>query len=97
MDAVDPHLAATAEASIRATGGVEDVDELRLRWIGHSLRAEVEIVVDPTLSLVAAHRVAHDAEHRLLHDVPRLSAALVHAHPRAEVAQEAHRLVEHHR
>jgi len=97
MDAVDPRLVATAEASARATGGVEDVDELRLRWIGHSLRAEVEIVVDPALSLVAAHRVAHEAEHRLLHDVPRLSAALVHAHPRPEVAHEAHRLLEHHR
>ncbi|SRR6266487_4194075 len=97
MDAVDPHLVAAAEASVRATSGVEDVDELRLRWIGHSLRAEVEIVVDPTLSLVAAHRVAHDAEHRLLHDVPRLAAALVHAHPRPEAAREAHRLVEHHR
>jgi divalent metal cation (Fe/Co/Zn/Cd) transporter len=35
---------------------VEDVDELRQRWFGHSLRAEVEIVVDPALSLVAAHR-----------------------------------------
>jgi cation diffusion facilitator family transporter len=97
MDAVEPDLVATAETSIRATAGVEDVDELRLRWIGHALRAEVEVVVDSGLSLLDAHRVAHDAEHRLLHDVPRLSAALVHAHPRPEAAREAHALVEHHR
>ena len=97
MDAVDPELVAVAEGSVRGTAGVEEVGELRLRWIGHALRAEVEIVVDPGVSLVAAHRVAHEVEHRLLHDVPRLSAALVHAHPRADAAQEAHQLVAHHR
>jgi cation diffusion facilitator family transporter len=46
MDAVDPKLVATAEASVRSTPGVDDVGELRLRWIGHALRAEVEVVVD---------------------------------------------------
>ena len=97
MDAVDPELVATAEAAVRATPGVDDIGELRLRWIGHALRAEVEVVVDPALSLVEAHRVAHEAEHRLLHDVPRLSAALVHAHPGAGAAADAHALVEHHR
>jgi cation diffusion facilitator family transporter len=97
MDAVDPELVATAEASVRAADGVEDVGELRLRWIGHTLRAEVEIVVDADLPLVEAHCIAHRAEHRLLHDVPRLSAALVHAHPFPEAAREAHALVAHHR
>ena len=96
MDAVDPDLVATAEASVRAVDGVADLGELRLRWIGHQLRAEVEIVVGSALPLVEAHRIAHQAEHRLLHDVPRLSAALVHAHPAAEDARPAHELVAHH-
>ena len=97
MDAVDPGLVATAETAVRSTPGVDDVGELRLRWIGHALRAEVEVVVDPALSLVDAHRVAHDAEHQLLHDVPRLSAALVHANPGAGAGGAAHDLVAHHR
>jgi cation diffusion facilitator family transporter len=97
MDAVDPELVTLARASIHATPGVEQVGDLRLRWIGHSLRAEVEVVVDPALPLVDAHRIAHDAEHRLLHDVPRLSAALVHANPGAGADAEAHGLVAHHR
>jgi len=97
MDAVDPDLVATAETAVSSTPGVADVGELRLRWIGHALRAEVEIVVDPNLSLVEAHRVAHDAEHQLLHDVPRLSAALVHAHPGAGADADAHAAVAHHR
>jgi divalent metal cation (Fe/Co/Zn/Cd) transporter len=37
----EPELVDAAEASLRATPGVLDVDELRLRWFGHRIRAEV--------------------------------------------------------
>ena len=47
MDAVDPELVGAAETAVLATPGVDAVGELRLRWIGHALRAEVEVVVDP--------------------------------------------------
>jgi divalent metal cation (Fe/Co/Zn/Cd) transporter len=93
MDAVDPALVDTVEATARATDGVLDVGAVRLRWIGHTLRAELEIVVDRDLSLVEAHRVAESTEHRLLHDVARLHAATVHADPEGH----AHDLTGHHR
>ena len=35
MDAVDPALAGTAETTLRATPGVLDTGQVRLRWIGH--------------------------------------------------------------
>ncbi len=93
MDAVDPELVDQVESSARATEGVLDVGDVRVRWIGHTLRAELEIVVDPDLTLAAAHRIAEAAEHRLMHDVKRLSAALVHADP----AGHQHDLTGHHR
>jgi divalent metal cation (Fe/Co/Zn/Cd) transporter len=31
--------------------------------------------------VVDAHAIAHDAEHRLIHAIPRLTAATVHAEP----------------
>jgi len=93
MDAVDPDLVDTVEETARATDGVLDVGDVRLRWIGHTLRAELEIVVDADLSLADAHRIAESAEHRLLHDVPRLHAALVHADPEGH----PHDLTGHHR
>ena len=95
MDAVEPELLDRAEASLAGTPGVEEVGELRMRWIGHRLRAEVELVVDPDLPLREGHLIAHEAEHRLLHDVPRLAAAIVHVGPRADAA--AHQLAAHHR
>lgn len=93
MDAVDPALVDLVESSARRTDGVLDVGDVRLRWIGHRLRAELEIVVDSGLSAVEAHLVSERAEHRLLHDVPRLYAALVHADP----AGHPHDLTGHHR
>ena len=81
MDSVDPALTEKVEAILRATPGVLDVGQVRLRWIGHTLRAECEIGVDPHGSLVQAHDIAVQAEHALIHAVPRLTAALVHADP----------------
>ncbi len=81
MDAVDPELIDTAEASLAARPGVRSVRSIRMRWIGHRLHADAELDIDPDTSLEAAHRIAHDAEHQLTHAVPRLNSALVHAYP----------------
>ncbi len=81
MDSVDPALTDAAEATLLGTPGVLGVGQLRLRWIGHRLRAECEIGVDPDFLLVQAHDIAVSAEHALLHAIPRLAAVTVHADP----------------
>ncbi|MFI6051566.1 cation diffusion facilitator family transporter [Streptomyces violascens] len=78
MDAVDPALVDAAEHRLRAVEGVLDVGQVRMRWIGHALRAEADIVVDPHLTVVQAHALAVEAEHALIHAVPRLTAVTVH-------------------
>jgi cation diffusion facilitator family transporter len=93
MDAVDPALVDQAERVLRSVPGVLDIGEVRLRWIGHRLRAECAITVDATASAVQAHRVAVAAEHELLHSLPRLSAALVHADPQPDHGIEDHHAV----
>src|SRR6202035_4205936 len=40
MDAVDPALVDQAEHTLRATPGVLDIGQVRMRWIGHQIRAE---------------------------------------------------------
>ncbi|VBA32239.1 putative cation efflux system protein [Mycobacterium innocens] len=81
LDGVDPALIDTAEAALAARPGVRSVRSLRMRWIGHRLHADAELDIDPTLSLTDAHRIAHDAEHDLIHAVPKLATALIHAYP----------------
>ena len=97
MDAVDPALVDQVEQTLRATPGVLGVGQVRLRWIGHQLRAECEIIVDAGASAIAAHQVAVNAEHALLHALPRLSAALVHADPQAQEGTDHHAALASHR
>jgi cation diffusion facilitator family transporter len=81
LDGVDPEVIGAAEGSLAAYPGVNAVRSIRMRWIGHRLHADAELDVDPATSLSDAHRIAHDAEHALIHSVPRLSSALIHAYP----------------
>jgi cation diffusion facilitator family transporter len=97
MDAVDPALVDQAERALRETPGVLGVGQVRLRWIGHQLRAECEVIVDPGATVVEAHKVAVSAEHALLHALPRLTAALVHADPEPRAGADHHAILAPHR
>ncbi|MGB8960730.1 MAG: cation diffusion facilitator family transporter [Pseudonocardiaceae bacterium] len=97
MDAVDPALVDQVEATVRATAGVVDVGAVQLRWIGHRLRAECEIVVPAELTVVAAHAIAVETEHRLMHAVPRLTSAIVHIDPHTHDGADHHADLAHHR
>jgi cation diffusion facilitator family transporter len=96
MDAVDPALVDQAEDTLRATAGVLNVGQVRLRWIGHQIRAECEVVVSPDITAVQAHQVTVTAEHDLLHAIPRLAAALVHADPAPYDGTDPHHLLAGH-
>ena len=96
MDAVEPELVDAAEASLRATPGVQDVEDVRLRWIGHRIRAEVGLVVDGGMGLVEAHEIANDAHHRLLHEVARVDDVTVHVSPSSDRGRDVHAALAHH-
>lgn len=96
MDSVDPELVDQVERVLRESPGIEDVDQVRIRWVGHDLRAEVQVVSDSELSLVDAHAIATEAHHRLLHEVPRLAEAVIHTSPSSRHAGDHHGAVSHH-
>lgn len=96
MDAVDPATVALAERTAGSVPGVRATGQLRMRWIGHRLHAELAAAVDAGLSVEHAHRLAHEVEHALLHAVPRLAAVIVHIEP-ATAADVAHTPLAHHR
>jgi len=97
MDAVDETLIDQAETALRDVDGVRGVGTVRMRWIGHALRAEADIIVDPRLTVVQAHALAVHAEHALIHAVPRLTAATVHTdHTTTPGTQDPHATLSHH-
>ncbi len=96
MDAVDPDLVDAAEQSLARVPGVKRCDELRLRWIGHTVRAEASVVVDCGLSLIGAHDIAEHARHDLLHAVPKLTDATIHVNPCEHGDRSHHDPTAHH-
>ena len=96
MDAVDPALVDKVTETLQETDGVAEVGAVHLRWIGHTLRAECEIVVPADLTVTAAHAIAVDAEHRLIHALPRLDSAFVHADPYPADGIDHHAPLRHH-
>jgi cation diffusion facilitator family transporter len=96
MDAIDPAVVDLVERTAATVPGVQQAGEVRMRWIGHTLRAELAVTVDAALTVEQAHHIAHDVEHHLVHTVPRLTAATVHTEP-ATRAQVAHDALAHHR
>jgi cation diffusion facilitator family transporter len=90
MDAVDPELVDQAESSLLATPGVLNVRAIRMRWIGHRLHAEADLDIDGRVTVTEAHQLAHDAEHQLTHDLPKLRTAAIHAYPAHRGPHGAH-------
>ena len=56
-----------------------------------------EVIVDAGASVIEAHQVAVSAEHDLLHALPCLAAALVHADPQPRDGADHHAALAPHR
>ena len=97
MDAVDPGLVDRAEATLRAIPGVRDVTAVRMRWLGHRLHAEADLVVDDQLAVWEAHEIAADAEHQLAHAITQLAGATVHTDPASHPGARHHVDLSHER
>jgi cation diffusion facilitator family transporter len=96
LDAVDPAVIDAITEAVGAQAGVQGVTEVRARWVGHRLFAQVRLSVDGYLTVTDAHAIAEAAYHRLLHDVPNLSDAIVHVDPLAH-GVDPHSPTAHHR
>ena len=77
MDGVDPELTRRAHAALAAVPEVAAVADLRLRWIGHTLRAEVVLETDPTRTVLDAQTVRDEALQALRIALPRLDGAVI--------------------
>ena len=56
LDGVDPELVEATEQTLLQTPGVLGVRQVQVRWLGHTLRAEADVEVDPALSVATGAR-----------------------------------------
>ena len=64
-----------------AVSGIVQVSDIRARWLGHRIHAEVTVSVDPALTVDQAHDLADTVEHDLKESMSVLSGASIHTHP----------------
>ncbi|HEY8477713.1 MAG TPA: cation diffusion facilitator family transporter [Chloroflexota bacterium] len=96
MDAVEPDLVDAVEATARAVSGVQDAHDVRVRWVGHRLHAELHITVDEDLPTRESHRLAEEVRHALFHALPHLATITVHVDPCGHGGEDPHHLTGHH-
>jgi cation diffusion facilitator family transporter len=89
-DAVDPTLLSRAEQALAEVPGVIKVGRVRLRWIGHQLHADGDLVLPADLTLSEAHQTTVAAERQLVRALPCLTSAVIHPDPSSLAGREHH-------
>lgn len=95
LDGVDPQVVEEIRHAASHVPGVEDVTEARARWSGHELHAEINVAVQPRISVAEGHAIAREVNHRLLHQLGYLRRAVIHVDPDGEAGEEYHRIPAH--
>lgn len=91
MDSVDPELVSRCEDVLQGIEGVEQVGQVRVRWIGHELHADIDLVLPDQFTLRQAHDVCVAAEQALVVAIPRLTSAVIHPDPHLTPGRSHHR------
>ena len=89
---VDPKVIDALRHEAKQVSGVQQVMEVRARWVGHRLYAEVNIAVSPKLSVAEGHGIAKEVYHQLIHHLAYLSSATIHVDPSNEAGERHHEM-----
>jgi cation diffusion facilitator family transporter len=95
LDGADPRIIAEIRHAAGHVPEVAAVTEVRARWLGHRLHAELNIAVDPQLTIAQAHAVAAEVRHQLLHHLNYLSLVVIHVDPADQSGEAHHRIHAH--
>jgi cation diffusion facilitator family transporter len=95
LDGVDPQVLDAVEHAANHVPGVHDVTEIRARWTGHRLALELNVAVNPDLSVKEGHEVAKEVRHQILHRVPHVLAVMIHVDPTTQLGEAYHRVDAH--
>ncbi len=90
LDGIDPETVEQIRATTSSDPEVVDVSEIRARWSGHELYADVSISVRSDLEVSDGHGVAAKVEHALLEAVPNLARVMVHVDPETSPGHSFH-------
>ena len=74
MDGVEPELVGVVETAVTQNPQVQEIKQLRLRWLGHQLQGDLRLQLKPGADSDA---VKADIRHALSHDLPKLQDLVI--------------------
>lgn len=95
LDGVDPHVVDEIRHAAAHVSQVKEVTDVRARWLGHRLHAEVNVTLPSQITLAAAHAIAEEVRHQLLHHLKYLSLVVIHVDPEEKSGERHHRIEMH--
>ena len=81
LDGVEPDVIDNVKNIAESVEGVCEVTDLRVRWIGHRLHAEINVAVSSSLSVEEGHEIANAIREKLLKNLPHISGTTIHVDP----------------
>jgi cation diffusion facilitator family transporter len=70
--------------------GIARVEKCFVRKTGYWYYAEMHLEVDPQMSVLRSHQLAHEAKDKIRAEIPRVSDVLVHIEPLGIAARKSH-------
>ena len=95
LDGVEPDVMDEVSHAAAHVPGVQRLTDVRARWIGHRLHAELSIAVAPELTVEQGHELAKEVEHQLRHHLKFLAGAIVHVDPTQQSGETYHHVESH--
>ncbi len=92
LDAIEPETVDRISDVAAAAGGVVHVGEVRARWVGHNVHAEVNVAVASGSTVAQGHETAKLVRRKLIEEIPHLNAAIIHVDPEEEANESFHQL-----
>jgi cation diffusion facilitator family transporter len=88
LDGIEPDVLHDIEHAVGHVKGIQSVVDIKARWLGHKLRAEVGISVASGIALDEALTITRAVESELHHHLPHLTGAVVYIVPGEQATDE---------
>jgi len=72
-----------------ATPGVDSVEKCFVRKVGYQYFVDMHVEVDPQMTVLHSHKIAHDVKDKIRDAIPAVSDVLVHIEPLGIAARKA--------
>ncbi|MBN8990587.1 MAG: cation transporter [Rhizobiales bacterium] len=89
LDGVDPEVTDEIRHAAGHVDGVREVLDVKARWLGHRLLADVGVRVPGDMAVADADRLVENLRHEMLKHIPAMSVANVRVSSTSQEAQPA--------